>query len=313
MAPLVTSHDAWHVHKILGVAALAHFAYRAWSTSVTGCAFSDAEPVELHVCGVVVHLLLALSSLMFTLPQKRNYTAPMIWPEFRLHSIVFATRHTIATVANLLDAWPADPVAEIVFKTALVVGTVVAARFVSCRVGDPERRTTNAMPYPSTIDTLAQSAIKRNYVSAQFNATMQCVVGSPTAAFLPLLGIQIAPLLMTLVRKNIIDAKMYHRVYAAALYVPYAAAAVQLLSGTLDYYAFAWTGFIATKCVKPLRCSYKLRAELCWIVGVPLAIVGKWTIAATLGTAPAWLNTLGATGFVLTSHVNQLGGYTALL
>jgi hypothetical protein len=87
-----------------------------------------------------------------------------------------------------------------------------------------------------------QAAVKRNYRIAQFHATMHCIIGDATASFVPLLGIQMAPLLMTLVRKGLITSYTYHRVYAAALYVPYAVATLRLVQGTFGVYKILWYG-----------------------------------------------------------------------
>ena len=59
------------------------------------------------------------------------------------------------------------------------------------------------------------------YRDAQVHATLLAAVGQPTLTFLCLLGIQIAPLLMTLVRKGLASSTHYHRYYSLALQVPY--------------------------------------------------------------------------------------------
>ena len=87
-----------------------------------------------------------------------------------------------------------------------------------------------------------QAGVKKNYRIAQFHATMHCIIGDATAAFVPLLGIQAAPFLMTLVRKGLVTSYTYHRVYAAALYVPYAVATLRLVQGTFGVYKVLWFG-----------------------------------------------------------------------
>jgi hypothetical protein len=47
---------------------------------------------------------------------------------------------------------------------------------------------------------------------------------------------------MTLVRKGLITSYTYHRVYAAALYVPYAVATMRLVQGTFGVYKIIWYG-----------------------------------------------------------------------
>jgi hypothetical protein len=44
----------------------------------------------------ILHAGLSWSSLLFHIPAKRNKSNPMIWPEFRWHSICFACRSFVA-------------------------------------------------------------------------------------------------------------------------------------------------------------------------------------------------------------------------
>merc|ERR1719414_2056713 len=50
-------------------------------------------------------------------------------------------------------------------------------------------------------------------------------------SFAPLLGIQMAPLLMTLVRKGKVSTGTYHRVYAMSLSLGYAVSSAKMLAG----------------------------------------------------------------------------------
>jgi hypothetical protein len=267
MAHLATRHDPYHVHKILGVLCLLHFAYRFGKVFVAGAAFGPEEPVWLQLACVAAHAALSWTSLLLPLPQTRNYASPMIWPEFRLHSIAFATRHAAATAISLLGWWPAGPVPEAAAKAALLICTVWAASRITERHGSRDRRTTNAMPYPASVTPAQQAGVKRNYVLAQFNATVQCVTGSATAAFLPLVAIQLAPLLMTLVRKNRITALTYHRVYAAALYLPYLATVARLAHGDLWIASLVGQSCVAIGVVHRLRCQHHVAPDVCWAIG----------------------------------------------
>lgn len=110
MAKLITPHDPYHIHKILGVLLLVHYIYRFALLIQYGDAFpflhNHHEHEQHHrlyaVGGVALHGLLSWSALLLPLPAKRNFTSPIIWPEFRLHSIAFATRHVVTTIMALL-------------------------------------------------------------------------------------------------------------------------------------------------------------------------------------------------------------------
>jgi hypothetical protein len=101
------------------------------------------------------------------------------------------------------------------------LGTVTMASIITNNYGSNVKRTTNAMPYPESVTPEQQLAIKRLYTTAQFGATVTCLMNDASMNFAPLLGIQMAPLLMTLVRKGKISTGMYHRVYATSLSLGY--------------------------------------------------------------------------------------------
>lgn len=146
MAKLITSHDPFHVHKTIGVFVLLHYLYRFFLLFTTGSAFPEEEPaVQASIC-VAVHGVLSWSSLLLPLPSKRNFQGPMIWPEFRAHSITFASRHVVATIVSLNHLWPTNVWLDVVAKIALVWGTQRVASEITNRIGDREKRTTNSMP-----------------------------------------------------------------------------------------------------------------------------------------------------------------------
>ena len=114
IAKLITKHDPFHIHKILGVLVLLHYAYR-----------------------FVLLFRLSWSSLLLPLPSKRNFSEPMIWPEFRLHSIVFATRHIVTSILSFIPRQ-----ANFFQKEQKTHGTIAdVCRITTCR-GSLETRTT---------------------------------------------------------------------------------------------------------------------------------------------------------------------------
>lgn len=104
-----------------------------------------------------------------------------------------------------------------------MLAVVHIAKMISDHYGDKEKRTTNALPYPSDVSEDEAHIIKLQYAKKQFGATMMAVFpGTLTATFnfAPLYAIQAAPFMMTLVRKGKCDARHYHCVYAATLIYP---------------------------------------------------------------------------------------------
>jgi hypothetical protein len=89
---LMTKEDGHfgHVHKIIGITALGHYFYRTYLLFTTGSMQFDSSKFTL--CCILLHMVLSVSSFIFKIPNNRINSAPMIYPEFRLHSIIFAYR-----------------------------------------------------------------------------------------------------------------------------------------------------------------------------------------------------------------------------
>jgi hypothetical protein len=210
MGKLLTSEDARNAHKALGLIAMLHFLYRLYEVAVHGNAFHavGTHALPRHVFCVSFHGLLSLSSFIPRVPTARNYTAPMIWPEFRAHNLVFCSRHVIATVLALVASVP-EPHRPTCFDrtpfrfvvgAALVYSTSEVADAITRRMGGKESRTTSAMPSPPWLATESVAAVKGFYATAQFGAACSSCLLEPTYAFGALYGLQLYPLCMTLVR-----------------------------------------------------------------------------------------------------------------
>ena len=89
---LFTHEDTFNMHKMLGVPCLVHFLFRTLSVPFRPFADMGFVASKLTAIFIVWHLLLSVSSLIFKIPKMRIKEGSRIWPEFRLHSIVFACR-----------------------------------------------------------------------------------------------------------------------------------------------------------------------------------------------------------------------------
>lgn len=231
MAKLLSHHDKFHMHAILGMLALLHFAYRfamlfLWTTD-------SFQPDLWAVASYAIHVLLHFSSFQFHLPTKRLWTKPMIWPEFRLHNAIFAYRNLIGAILGTWfpEWWLRDlSLTSTCVKLAVVLGACKAADMATERLGDKDKRTTNAMPYPPSTPPRVESFAKHFYAKSQFAATSLAVFGGPVLAFGSVLAIEAASILMTLVRKGLIEAHTYHVVYGMALFAMFPAMVVCLHS-----------------------------------------------------------------------------------
>jgi len=199
--------------------------------------------------------------------------SPMIWPEFRMHSIIFAWRHVLGHTACALNLWPTSLTVRICAKWGLITSVTCAADLATRQFGSSTQRTTNAMPYPEWVSPQMQIPIKDRYVAAQFAATAMAVYSRDDGyiAFIPLIGIQSAAFCMTLVRKHLLPARGYHLIYSFALVLagPWTLLWRDLTCGASGTHGLA-VG-IAMVVVMPLRLyCRKIPKELLWLLGVIL-------------------------------------------
>jgi len=230
---LFTKEDPIGIHKYMGVFVLLHFIFRYAQMCFgdpscgLGTRLGKGPSVWPALC-LVPHAVLSLSSLIFhTVPRERVVGMPMIWSEFRVHNIAFGVRSVITAALawasyyhNHAPAW----------RQVAVWGsgaTVLLAQFVAdlgtkyLRVNN-EESTTATMPYWEGCSIETQKRFKSFYAYCQFMATLACLAtGNPAWPLSVLLAIQMASLLMTLVRKGLLSARGYHIGYTITLALPW--------------------------------------------------------------------------------------------
>lgn len=197
-----------HTHKTLGVLVLGHIFYRInliLKSGDSGLATSYWTPFWM-----AIHSLLHVSSFQFRLPEKRNRTYNIIWPEFRLHSMIFAYR----SILSVLLVWMGGYWNH-ALRGPLVLSAMAAADTVSHWYG--QDTTMRANPYPEGTNQNFITWHNRFYSVSQFGATMGIMFRGTDSAFLALLPIQTAPFLMTLVKKGILNQAEWHVWYTLAL------------------------------------------------------------------------------------------------
>ena len=233
---LITREDPWHIHKCIGVICLLNYGYRYYLLFRYGTMDLDNRNAALLVA---YHAILSGSSLVFHIPSTRNPKAPMIYPEYRLHSILFALR----SVACYFLTYYRFP---IVYKCAVCYATIGLADLVSARysVGSNATTTMRNMPFDKRIDAVYQKRITLMQSSQQIGATLY-MFGNLDSCFSPMFAIQISAFLMTLVRKNIIDSTMWHLAYNGSLWINIFCfwslpIGYVLLHPTLNYVFYHW-------------------------------------------------------------------------
>lgn len=203
---LNTKEDPYHIHKTIGIICLANFIYQYYHFFFYYKTSMDNSH-GLYLIGF--HTSLSVSSLMFYIPSIRNKSAPMIYPEFRLHNIIFALRAVICFLLSYYDF-------HFVYKIGVCFITMIFADIASHVTREKDQTLIRSMPFEGEISQETVSGIKRFQGSMQVGATLY-MLGNIHTAFFTLYGIQLPAFLMTLVRKNIIKPNSWHSLYSILL------------------------------------------------------------------------------------------------
>jgi hypothetical protein len=119
----------------------------------------------------------------------------MIWPEFRAHSVLFATRSLISMILTLKEV--STPLTRLVNVMA-----TIALADLATKVYKVTATTMRDMPFPDWVSQTARDRINFYYSFSQVLATAGLLFSpSMERALFVLFPIQIAAFLMTLVRK----------------------------------------------------------------------------------------------------------------
>jgi ferredoxin-NADP reductase len=236
ISKLVTHEDKFHIHKFMGTISILNYFYLFFDCFYSGAAANmTLRPVDTGFIALTwVHTALSLSALQFLIPRTRTGILPMIWQEFRAHSIIFAVRSFIIVNviyfcnlhATAVDNHNHNPglhiVANIVIRCMAVFVAMKLADISTRFLRENRKETTTAtMPYWSGCPPRVQAAVKYFYTHSQFMATTACLFSNVPYILAVAFPIQIASFLMTLVRKQIISAFWYHALYGSSLMVVY--------------------------------------------------------------------------------------------
>ena len=206
---LVTKEDPYHIHKTLGTICLVNYGYRYYLLLTRGTMDLN-NPFAAYL--VVAHAALSCTSMIYRIPKIRNKTGPMIYPEYRIHSILFALRSAVCFFLTYYHC-------SIVYRFAACYATMVLADIATSRYNtDTDSTTIRNMPFDNQIAEEDRTKIIQMQSSQQIAATL-FMLGNLDSCFSPMFAIQIAAFLMTLVRKNIIHPTMWHLLYNLSLWI----------------------------------------------------------------------------------------------
>jgi len=206
---LFSHEDSTNVHKLLGFSCLFHFLLR--------CAFllddMGFNASLLTPASIMMHAGLSVSSLIFNIPKVRIKEGSRIWPEFRLHSIVFACR----SLACMLLVWVEERFAtgpHYLANVAIIFATLLCADLATSVVDEKSRS--------NTIRGLETSAVyKYSFSMLQFLGTTGCLVGlrAYAAQFAIVFIIQTYAFTLTLRRKNLVSHRATVVIYSCQLFL----------------------------------------------------------------------------------------------
>jgi hypothetical protein len=208
---LNTIEDREHIHKLFGLFCLIHFCYRYYLLFLHRDMFLENQA---GVLCITAHGILSLSSLQFHIPSVRNPKKPMIYPEFRLHSICFALRSVICCYLHYFQFHYA-------YKIAVCFATMGAADVITYTMNKNNLKngsTMQNMPFDENISTKKRKQITLSNSYCQIGAT-NFMLHDMNTAFSCIFAIQLAAFLMTLVRKGIISSNQWHLLYGFSLWI----------------------------------------------------------------------------------------------
>jgi len=225
ISKLITHEDKFHIHKFMGVASLLNYFYLFFDCFYSGATATltlRRADSPAFIALTWIHTVLSLSALQFLIPRTRTGILPMIWQEFRAHSIIFAVRSFLIINLLYLQLCLNLHITSWLIRTACVLVAMKLADVSTRHLRENRKETTTAtMPYWSDCKPGVQACLKYFYTHSQFMATITCIFSEAPYILAVAFPIQIASFLMTLVRKNIIPAFWYHALYAGSLLTVY--------------------------------------------------------------------------------------------
>jgi len=207
---LFTKEDHYHKHKILGLLCLASHAWRLTRSTESDLGF--ASHPHLTIPTVFLHLALHISSFDFVIPQRRIKDGGRIWPEYRLHALIFFGRSFAGIlVRRYLQSMGQQDKPNYEVNLLIVLATMAAADLTSFYMGEHHSSSIQQAELPLFV--------KYMFSLAQFGATAYTLCSQ---AFAPVwyfaFVVQLNPFGMTLVRKNIISHRTNMMFYGIQLF-----------------------------------------------------------------------------------------------
>ena len=232
---LITRDDPIQLHKILGALCLVSFLFRMAQMGQAANDMGFATHPDWTIPTIILHLLLNLSAFQFRLPKRRIAGGYRIWPEYRLHSLVFLVRSL--AVIGLYYYEQIYQIEEPKYRWNLwiVILAMMAADLGSRLQGHYQSNSIRDLDIPPAVQFL--------FSAAQFLGTGNLVFGMRryTMHMVFVMIVQVNAFLMTLRRKNLASQSVLVSVYGVLLLLAVSTCAYDYvtLGGLKVFYAVA--------------------------------------------------------------------------
>jgi hypothetical protein len=213
----------------------------------------------------LLHAALHISSFEFILPQKRNFTYNIIFPEMRFHTMIFAYRALLCMIINIY-------IKQFAFlKGIIVILTMISADYVTNYYKNKGYSNGTMMRNNAYSNGRLSKYVKQMnlfYAVCQIMATANMLFCKTERMFMTLFPIQIAPFLMTLEKKGIINQFHWHLYYTLSLICNFHWGFKYSISDNL--FAIYWSS-VAFVSIGRLYCN--INKYILWFIPVTIGIL----------------------------------------
>ena len=237
---LITRDDPLHLHKSLGAMCLVSFLFRLTQIGQASDMGFVTHP-EWTLPTIVLHLLLNLSAFQFHLPRRRITDGYRIWPEYRLHSLVFLARSLAVIGLYYYEQKYQIQEPNYLWNFVIVVLAMMTADLSSQSQGSYQSNSIRDLEIPA--------AVKFLFSVAQFFGTGNVIFGMRryTMHMLFVMIVQANAFLMTIRRKNLAPQRVLVALYGFSLILAAVTCAYDyvVMGGKKGFYAVASLAHIA--------------------------------------------------------------------
>jgi hypothetical protein len=276
---LITKEDPMHLHKTLGVLCLLSFIWRYAHIGSSDMGFLSHP--QLTIPTLCLHLMLTASAFEFKIPARRIKDGTRIWPEYRMHAMVFLCR-SVAIIAMFWYEEQHGLKRHYDINLVIVLASMAAADLCSASVGQEFQSN-------SVRDIDTHPAVKYFFSVMQFYATAGFITGLRRYSFpfLSVMVVQLTPFLGTLRRKHLIGANFAAFLYGLFLVSSYFISVYFSPGGTLKQLrlngcfgltAAVWRLAPAPSFLKPLQNKYIVWTSIGLIMRYYRPMFSVWTI-----------------------------------